>query len=163
MPKEALVLIIIAGTMLPILVFVTLAVRRVSRPLVKADAVDGVEWHLGMMALQGRKYRLCVRYEVTFEGTEDDFGIVADYRCSTPQGEIRERAGVGSVVPPERDRYIGTSYSNSYTGVMGSSRQKSTFVLATLGPFEHPAELTATGTLHLSHGVTLVRAEVYFA
>ncbi len=163
MPKEALVLIIIAGTMLPIMLFVMLAVRRVSRPLVRVDAMADAEWRLGMMARQGRRYRLCVRYEVAFQGIEDGFGLVADYRCVTPLKEIREKAGVGSVVPPERDRYVGASYMNSYTGLMGGCRQKSTFVLAVLGPYEYPAELEATGVLHVSEGVTLVRAEVFFA
>lgn len=163
MPKEVLVLIIIAGTMLPILVFVMLAVRKVSRPLVRVDAEPDVEWRLGMMAREGRKYRLCVRYEVTFQGIEDGFGLVADYRCVTPLGEIRERVGAGSIVPPERDRGVGIFYRNSFTGVMGACRQKSTFILAVLGPYEYPAELEATGTLHVSTGVTLVRAEVFFA
>jgi hypothetical protein len=162
-PKEVIVLIAIAATMIPILVFVLITVGRVSRPLVSAEMREGAEWRLGMMAQQGRKHRLCVRYEVKYQGSEDDFGLVVDYSCRTPEGEIRERVGAGHQVPPERDRYIGISYSNSYSAVMGNCTQKSTFVLATLGPFRHPFELEATGTVQVSAGTSLVHAEVYFA
>lgn len=163
MHRELIVLILIAATMVPTMIFVMLSLRKVSRPLALIEAREGSEWRLGLVARQDRKYRLCVRYEVTFHGAEDDFGLVADYRCATPQGEVSERAGVGHVVPPERDRYVGTSYKNSYSSTLGSCRQKATFVLATLGPFQHPAELTATGTVQVSAGTNLVRAEVFFS
>ncbi len=162
MQKEAIILISIVATMVPTLAFVMVALRRVSSPLVSSAAGDGSEWRLTFLARQGRKYRLCMRYEVVFEGGEDDFGLVVDYRCTTPQGEIRERAGVGSVTPPERDRYVGSSYKNSYTGVMGNSRQKATFILATVGPFPGPAELVAEGVVHVSSGANLVNGTVYF-
>lgn len=163
MPKEVLFGIIFAATMVPTLVFVLLSLRKVSRRLASVEAAEGQEWRLGVMAPQNRRLRLCVRYEVKYQGAEDDFGLVADYRCLTPQGEVRERAGVGHVTPPERDRFVGTSYSNSYSSVLGSSNQKATFILATLGPFPYSAELEATGTVHVSQGTTLVRAEVYFS
>lgn len=163
MQREILVMIVIAATMVPTVVVVMLKLRKVSRPLALAPAGDGSEWRLGIFARPDRKYRLCVRYDVRYEGAEDDFGLVVDYRCSSPSGEVRERAGVGHVVPPERDRYVGTSYRNSYSSMLGSCRQKATFILATLGPFPHPAELTATGTLHVSAGTTVVRAEVFFS
>jgi hypothetical protein len=162
-PKEVIALIAIAATMIPILVIVLISVGRVSKSLVLTEAGVDAEWRLGMMAQQGRKHWLCMRYMVTYQGFEDSFGLVVDYRCRTPEGEIRERAGVGHEVPPERDRYIGTSYSNSYSAVLGSCRQKATVVLATLGPFQYPVELEATGTILVSPGTTLVHAEVYFA
>jgi len=162
-PKEMLVGILIAASIAPTLVFVMISTRKVSRPLALVEAKEGSEWSLGLMAPQGRKRRLCVRYEVTYQGTEDDFGLIVDYRCRTPEGEIHERAGVGHVTSPEMDRFVGTSYSNSFTSMLGSCRQKATFILATLGPFPYPAELGATGTVHVSQGTTLVRAEVYFS
>lgn len=163
MPKEMLVGILITASMMTALVFVMISLRKVSRPLALVGAKEGCEWSLGLMAPQSRKRRLCVRYEVTYQGTEDAFGLVVDYRCRTPEGEIHERAGVGHVTPPERYRFVGTSYSNSFTSMLGSCRQKSTFILATLGPFPYPAELGATGTVYVSEGTTLIRAEVYFS
>lgn len=158
-----LVGIIIAATAISTLVFVMLSLRKVSRPLALVEAREGVEWRLGVMAPENRKRRLCVRYEVKYNGVEDDFGLVVDYHCRTPEGEIRERAGVGHMTPPERDRFVGTSYGNSYSSVLGNCRQKATFILATLGPFPYSAELEAAGTVHVSQGTTLVRAEVYFS
>jgi len=163
MPREVLVLIIIALTMVPTLTFVFLAMRRISHPLATTEAFEGSEWRLGAVVRQGRKCRLCMRYEVTFQGGEDNFGLVVDHACTTPVGEVRERAGVGSVEPPARDRRIGTQYNVRFSSVMGGCRQKATFILATVGPFPGPAELDATGTVRVSGGAVLVSGMIFFA
>jgi len=134
--------------------------RAVASVGVKADS----EWRLGFPARPGRKYRLFVRFDLAFRGGEDEYGLVVDYQCTAGGSAVsRERAGVGSIVPPERDRFIGSQQMSSFTSTPGSCRHRATVALTSVGPFEEVTEVIAGGTVLLSRGAVLSNCTAYFA
>jgi hypothetical protein len=138
--------------------------RRLGRREVSTEAWEGSEWSLGFAADPGRKYSLCLRFDIRYFGSEDDYGVVADYSCSA-MGKVlaRERAGCGDKVPPHRDREIRTLYNCSYSSVLGNSRNRVTAMLTVVGPFEACTELAAAGRILTAEGNKLEKAEVYFS
>ncbi|MFO7949318.1 MAG: hypothetical protein R6U36_03010 [Candidatus Fermentibacteraceae bacterium] len=141
-----------------------------SRPLAGVDVYPDSRWKLGIVARPGREYRLCLRFHVQFNGPEEGFGLVADYTL-TAAGETltRERAGVGDIQPPERDRCITVQNMVTYgtnslkDAEYGHAMRKATVVLATAGPFPHETELTAEGVTLLSQDTRLASGKVFFA
>jgi hypothetical protein len=132
--------------------------------IASVPAMQDSAWQLGMTAEEGRSYRLCVAFEVSYEGGEDDYGLAVDYRLDAGGVTVsRERAGVGAVFPPGSDRRISCLYMSSYSSMRGSSTRKAVIALAKAGPFPHPAELSATGTIHVAGNCTLQRADVFFS
>ncbi len=138
--------------------------RRLGRREVSTEAWEGSEWSLGFAADPGRRYSLCLRFDIRYPGSEDDYGVVADYYCSA-MGKVlvRERAGCGDKVPPHRDREVRTLYNCSYSSVLGNSRNRSTAMLSVVGPFEACTEVTALGKILAAEGNKLYKAEVYFS
>ncbi len=140
------------------------------RPIVSLDVRPDSEWRLALVTRPGRKYKLCHRFHIQFDGSEEEFGLVADYTM-TAGGEtlIRERAGVGSVQPPYRDRFITLQKMVSYgtnslkEAEYGHSMHKATIVLATVGPFDQRTELIAGGKIMLNPGTRMASGKVYFA
>ena len=167
-PGTLILYIIIGSLLLPMLVFVLFMFRR--RPECRVDVFQGSRWSLGTVARPGRRYRLCHRFHVQFNGPEDGFGLVADYTLAAG-GEIlaKERAGVGTVQPPARDRFISVQTMVSYgtnslkDAEYGHAMHKATIVLATIGPFSRATELTAEGEILLNPGTRLASGEIFFA
>ena len=94
--------------------------RLPGKPVASVEVRPGSEWRLGLQAGSGRRYRLLVRFDVAFQGGEDEYGLVVDYSCTAGGSMIsRERAGTGNVVPPERDRFIGSQQMSSFSSTPG--------------------------------------------
>ena len=163
----AILLTLLGITVIPMLVMLLLKLRR--RSLAGVSVHPGSRWRLGLVARPERKYKLCHRFHVQFDGPEDGFGLVADYML-TAGGEalVNERAGVGDVQPPERDRLITVQDMVSYgtsslkDAEYGHAMHKATIVLATVGPFPHHTELIAEGTILLNPGTRMASGSVFF-
>ncbi|MBN2587061.1 MAG: hypothetical protein JXA64_05830 [Candidatus Fermentibacteraceae bacterium] len=137
--------------------------RRLGRRETTTEAGEGSEWSMGFAAAPGRRYGLCLSFDIRYPGSEDDYGLVAEYSCSA-MGRVlaRERAGCGAAVPPHRDREIGTLFNCSRSSVPGSSRSRVTALLCVVGPFDACTEVTAAGRILAAEGNELDKAEVYF-
>lgn len=121
-------------------------------------------WRLGFVAGARKKYRLCLSYQVAFKGSEDDFGLVVDYVCHASGLTVAsERAGIGSVRPPERERTVRVQHNCSFSSTLDRCRQRAVFVLTTLGPFDHDTHVTAEGILEVNPETVLEKGEVFFA
>jgi hypothetical protein len=138
--------------------------RLPGKPVASVEVKPDSEWRLGFQAGPGRKYRLFVRFDAAFEGGEDEYGLVVDYSCTAGGSVVsRERAGTGNIVPPERDRFIGSQQMSSFTSTPGSCRHRATISLAAVGPFEEGTEVIAGGTVVMSQGAVLTYCRVFFA
>lgn len=163
------ILFIILGALF-LSMLVVLIYRFLRRPDCSVDVFQGSRWKLGTIAHPGRKYKLCHRFHVQFNGPEEGFGLVADYRLSAG-GEVlvNERAGVGTVQPPARDRFISVQTMVSYgtnslkDAEYGHAMHRATIVLAAIGPFSRATELTAEGEILLNSGARLASGEIFFA
>lgn len=159
---EIVVLIGLAVTLA--LSYLLAGIRLPGRPVASVEVRPESEWRLGFLARPGRKYRLFVRFDVAFQGGEDEYGLVADYKCAAGGESLSsERAGVGNMVPPERDRFIGSRQMSSFTSTPGSCRHRATITLTTVGPFEENTEVTAGGIVVISAGAVLSSCLVFFA
>ncbi len=157
----ALVLIVLAVT----LVLALIASRWMpGKPVASVGVETGSEWRLTFVPKPGRKHRLCLRFDIRFQGGEDEYGLVVEYTCMA-SGVIlvRERAGIGNVQPPVRDRSIGSMSMSSFSSTLGMCRHRATIVLTGVGPFDEHTEVTAGGTVLLSEGARLEKCEVFFA
>lgn len=141
------------------------AIRRApGRPVASVEVKPGSEWRLGFLVRPGRKYRLFVRFDVAFQGGEDDFGLVVDYFCTAGGSPVsRERAGIGGIVPPHRDRSVGCMRMSSFTSTPRGCRHRATIDLTAAGPFEEGTEVVAGGTVEVSQGAVLSSCRVFFA
>lgn len=159
---ELMVLITLAVMLLVTLLLVRW--RLSGKPLASVDVKPDSEWRLGFQAEPGKRYRLLVRFDVAFQGGEDEYGLVVAYSC-TAGGTIvsRERAGTGNVVPPERDRFIGSQQMSSFSSNPDGCRHRATIALTTAGPFEEGTEVIAGGTVLISQGAVLSNCRVFFA
>lgn len=138
--------------------------RLPGKPVASVEVRPGSEWRLGLQAGSGRRYRLLVRFDVAFQGGEDEYGLVVDYSCTAGGSMIsRERAGTGNVVPPERDRFIGSQQMSSFSSTPGGCRHRATIVLTSVGPFEEGTEVITGGIIVLSQGAVLSNCRVFFA
>ncbi len=159
---ELMVLLSVAVMLLLSYLF---AVRRSpGKPAASVEVKPDSEWRLGFLAVPRKKYRLFVRFDVSFQGGEDEYGLVVDYSCIAGGSMVfRERAGTGNIVPPERDRFIGSQQMSSFTSTPGSCRHRATITLTRVGPFEENTEVTAGGTVVISTGAVLSNCQVFFA
>lgn len=134
------------------------------RKAASSPVQPGSMWKLGFVAGTGKKYRLCFSYQVAFNGGEDDFGLVADYHCQAAGLAVSgERAGIGSVQPPERERTVRMQHNCSFSSTLDRCRQRAVFVLTTLGPFDNDTHVTAEGTIEVNPGTVLEKGEVFFS
>ena len=158
-------LIVLLSLAVMLLLSYLFAVRRSpGKPAASVEVKPDSEWRLGFLAMPGKKYRLFVRFDVAFQGGEDEYGLVVDYSCAAGGSVVsRERAGVGNIVPPERDRFIGIQRMSSFTSTPGSCRHRATVTLTRVGPFEESIEVTAGGSVVVSAGAVLSNCQVYFA
>lgn len=149
----------VASVVVPLLIILF----RFRRPLASQEVSPDSTWRLGILPSAGRRYRLCLRYDIRHRGSEDRFGLVADYTLMRG-GEllVREKAGVGDIQPPERDRRIGSQSLCSFSSTLGDSRSRATVVLAKVGPFDGSMEITAEGQLLTDQGSWLQKATVFF-
>ena len=168
--SETLLLFAVLGTILITSLVAGLVIKLRHRRLAAVDVHSGSRWKLGIVARPGRKYRLCHRFHVQFFGPEDGFGLVADYSLLAGGETLaRERAGVGDIQPPERDRRITVQNNVTYgtnslkDAEYGHAMHRATIVLSTVGPFPHETELTAEGETLLNPGTRLASGEVFFA
>jgi len=162
--SEPLVPVILSLSLIS-LVSLLVAGRYSFRKSVAATPVQpDSRWSLGFIPVPGRRYRLCLRFYMSFTGDEDDYGLVVDYKCTGPEGfHVQERAGIGNRQPPARDRFINRQHLSSFSSTLGNSHHRATIVLATLGPFREIGEITAEGTLLLSSGAILENGEIFFS
>ncbi|MFO7626175.1 MAG: hypothetical protein R6V62_02810 [Candidatus Fermentibacteraceae bacterium] len=157
---------IVLLSLVAMLLFTYLLVRSrlPGRPVAFVDVKPDSDWRLGFMAGPGRKYRLFVRFDVAFQGGEDEYGLVVDYSCTAGGSVVtRERAGTGSIVPPERDRFIGSLQMSSFTSTPGGCRHRATIALTAVGPFEESTEVIAGGTVVMAQGAVLSNCRAFFA
>lgn len=164
--EQAVFVTVIGSSVICLAVILIINLRR---PLASLDVRPDSEWRLALVTRPGRKYKLCQRFHVQFDGSEEEFGLVADYTV-TAAGEIlvRERAGVGNVQPPVRDRLITLQKMVSYgtnslkDAEYGHSMHKATIVLTTVGPFDHRVELMASGKTMVNPGTRMASGRVFF-
>lgn len=156
--------VLISVAVMLLLSYLFVAWRRPGRVAASVEVKPDSEWRLGFAAQPGKKYRLLVRYDVAFRGGEDEYGLVVDYFCTAAGSVVsRERAGVGRIVPPQRDRCIGSQQMSSFTATPGGCRHRATISLASVGPFEEATEVIAGGTVLLSQGSVLSDCKAFFA
>lgn len=162
---EMVVLLFVLATFVPVLLIVILwQHRRIRRKLISVETGEGSDWRLGLICEQGRRYSLCITYEVTYSGSEDDYGILVEYSCLAGGEElVSEAAGAGDRLLKDGTRHIRTLYRCSHTAVLGNCRSSATAMLCTAGPFDHSTEVTVSGRVTAAPGTSLVRSEVYFA
>jgi len=144
--------------------FAIVAIVSPGKPLVSTDVEENTPWKLILRTIPERKQKLCLRFDIRYEGAEDNFGLVVDYRCEASGVVlVQERAGVGDFKTPERDREISVMHGSSFSSTWGKCKHRATIVLAKLEPFTAGVDLTAQGKLLLSKNVRLEEAQIYFA
>ena len=158
--------LIVLISLVEMLLFSLLIVRwrLPGKPVASVEVRPDSEWRLGFQAGPGKRYRLLVRFDVAFQGGEDEYGLVVDYSCTSGGTVVsRERAGTGNTVPPERDRFIGSQQMSSFASTPDGCRHRATITLTAVGPFEESTEVIAGGTVIMSQGAVLSNCRVCFA
>lgn len=167
MPKdpEMVVLVFILVTFGAAVVVAAVLQRvKVGRKETSVQVREGSEWGLGFVARRGRRYGLCLSYDVRYSGAEDDYGLTAEYVCTGGGAElVRERAHAGDLPPQEGSRPIRVFYRCSHTSVLGECRSRATVILCTAGPFQVDTEVHSSGRLTCAGGTRLEFSEVYFS
>lgn len=162
---ELVVLAFILATFIPaVAVAFFMQRRRVGSKETSVIVRDGSEWGLGFVARRGRRYGLCLFYDVRYPGSEDDYGLTAEYVCTAGGVElVSERAHAGDLAPQEDSKPIRTFYRCSHSAVFGNCRSRATVILCTAGPFRSDMEVHCSGELNCAEGTVLEAAEIYFS
>lgn len=161
---EQLVIILGSIIALSIISMIIYFFTTLKKPIVSVEVEENVTWTLNLHTKPGKKYWVCLRYDIRYKGSEDIFGLVVDYQCElSGKVQIQERAGIGDLLHAESDRKIMTISGSSFSSTFNKCREKGVIVLIKLKPTNRKETLTAKGKLLLSDNASLVKAKVFFS
>lgn len=164
--ENTLLIIIATLVFMGLMTFLVLllAQRKTGRPVAEREVHTDAEWSLGTVASPGRKYNLCLKFQIEYPGGEDDYQLVADYEClSGKHIPFKERAGIGCLSTYDTDRLVMSQYNCDLTSAGGHSKYKATVVLCSVGPFDEPCEIRAYGRIIASPETTLTKGKVFLS
>lgn len=122
----------------------------------ETEPVPDRAFRIGFVTEKTSRYRIMMYFRINYEGSEDNYGVWADYAVEQQGAIVRqESAGAGNLLPPGT-REITTQYFTSSTGVAGMYDYRSTIQLFRTGKCMRGQEIRVTGTVH-SHPGTVIK------